>query len=74
MIVWRKFLYRKQGNGLNIVHVIPLEPHLNKNAQSYNSFVTKSKAWIYTCEDILRNDNYCTKNVSTLFFRKPNGF
>ena len=30
MIVWRKFLYRKQGNGLNIVH-IPPEPHLDKN-------------------------------------------
>ena len=35
----------------------------------------KLKAWIFTCEDILGNDdNYYTKNVSALFFRKPNGF
>ena len=35
----------------------------------------KLKAWIFTCEDILRNDiNYCTKNVSAHFFQKTEWF
>ena len=53
----------------------PPEPHLNTNAQSYNSSVMKLKAWIFTCEDILGNDNnYYTKNVSALFFQKTEWF
>ena len=35
----------------------------------------KLKAWIFTCEDILGNDNnYYTKNVSALFFQKTEWF
>ena len=33
------------------------------------------KAWTFTCENIFRTDNnYCTKNVSALFFQKNEWF